>query len=260
MTGSAEYSAGQLHSPVIAFTADQKVAISITNVTHATAGDSSSPVTAYTVRLKGSYHVDVRLGDLQRNAMRIPTIAMHSEPFQQLAAMQGQTGITVGPYTSQFSDLEQFLTVDTTRVEGPGTEHRQQACRGPLNRDVGGSVAVGQGQPGTTAGISTRKAVEEAVRGQLSASTAVIQASRSAPGGRRADQRTRGSAGQCRQLWTTRRGGRRSGCGDGQAGCPVPHEPGDQPARRRWARAVSARPCRSRADGRDRDRQSGCLR
>jgi beta-glucosidase len=105
-----------------AFSPDQKAAISITNVVHATPGDSSSPVTAYTVALKGAYHVDMRLGDLQRSAMRILTTAMQSEPFEQLAAQQGVSGIHVGPYTSQFSDLAQFVTVDKTPVRGrPGS-------------------------------------------------------------------------------------------------------------------------------------------
>jgi beta-glucosidase len=103
-----------------AFSADQKAAISITNVVHATPGDSSSPVTAYTVTLTGSYHIDMRLGDLQRSATRILTVAMQSEPFQQLAAMHGQRGITVAPYTNQFADLEQFVTVDRSEVKGRG--------------------------------------------------------------------------------------------------------------------------------------------
>lgn len=101
-----------------AFSADQKAAISITNVVHATPGDSSSPMTAYTLTLKGAYHVDMRLGDLQRSAMRILTTAMQSEPFEQLAARQGVSGIHVGPYTSQFSDLPQFVTVDRTPIRG----------------------------------------------------------------------------------------------------------------------------------------------
>jgi hypothetical protein len=60
-----------------------------------------------------------RLGDLQRSAMRILNIAMQSEPFQQLAAQQGVTGIQVGPYTSQFSGLTQYVTVDKSTVKGP---------------------------------------------------------------------------------------------------------------------------------------------
>jgi beta-glucosidase-like glycosyl hydrolase len=103
-----------------ALTADQKAAITITNVVHQTPGDDSSPVTAYTVVLKGDFAVDMRLGDLQRSAMRILNIAMQSLPFQQLASLQGVPGIDVGAYTSQFLNLSSFVTVDKGAVGGPG--------------------------------------------------------------------------------------------------------------------------------------------
>jgi hypothetical protein len=106
-----------------AFDAGQKAAISITNVVHQTPGDSSSPVTSYKITLKGSYHIDMRLGDLQRSAMRILTIAMQSEPFAQLAAQHGVTGIRVRPYTRQFGALPQFMTVDKSAVKGWGWRH-----------------------------------------------------------------------------------------------------------------------------------------
>lgn len=66
-----------------ALSATQKAAITITNVTHATPGDATSAVTAYTVVIKGNYPAsyDMRLGDLQRSAMRILNIAMQSAPF-----------------------------------------------------------------------------------------------------------------------------------------------------------------------------------
>ncbi|HOV02577.1 MAG TPA: hypothetical protein PK456_15965, partial [Dermatophilaceae bacterium] len=53
-----------------ALSATQKAAITITNVTHATPGDATSAVTAYTVVIKGNYPAsyDMRLGDLQRSA------------------------------------------------------------------------------------------------------------------------------------------------------------------------------------------------
>ncbi len=100
-----------------ALDAGQKAGVTITDVVHATPGDDSSPVTAYTITLKGSYHVDMRLGDLQRSARRILTIAMQSEPFQQLAAQQGVTGVRVRPYTRQFGSLPQFVTVVRSRVK-----------------------------------------------------------------------------------------------------------------------------------------------
>jgi hypothetical protein len=91
-----------------ALNAAQKAAISITNVVHATAGDASTPVIAYTVSLHGAYSpTNMRLGDLQRSVMRMLNTAIQSEPFQQLAAEQGVTGIQARPYSSQFSDLTQ---------------------------------------------------------------------------------------------------------------------------------------------------------
>ena len=103
-----------------ALSSAQKAAISITGVEHATPGDDSSPVTAYTVVMKGSYPTsyDMRLGDLQRSAMRILNIAMQSAPFEQLASIQGVHDIDVGPYTSQFRDLEPFVTVSKSNGDG----------------------------------------------------------------------------------------------------------------------------------------------
>ena len=77
-------------------------------------------MTAYTITLHGNYPVsyDMRLGDLQRSATRILNIAMQSEPFQQLAAQHGVAGVQVGPYTSQFGDLAQYVTVDKRTSKG----------------------------------------------------------------------------------------------------------------------------------------------
>ena len=93
-----------------ALSATQKAAITITNVTHATPGDATSAVTAYTA----SY--DMRLGDLQRSAMRILNIAMQSAPFGELASHQGVSGITVGSYTDQFHNLVPVVTATKGKV------------------------------------------------------------------------------------------------------------------------------------------------
>ena len=61
----------------------------------------------------------MRLGDLQRSAMRILNVAMQSAPFQELASIQGVHGIKVGSYTGQFRHLEQPVTVDKGRVTPP---------------------------------------------------------------------------------------------------------------------------------------------
>ena len=62
-----------------ALTASQKAAITLT--------PTGTPVTAYTITLKGHYNepYTMRLGDLQRSASRILTVIMHSQPFQDLA-------------------------------------------------------------------------------------------------------------------------------------------------------------------------------
>ncbi|WP_426504660.1 glycoside hydrolase family 3 N-terminal domain-containing protein [Dactylosporangium sp. McL0621] len=105
-----------------ALTADQKAAITVTGVVHQNPADATSPVTAYTLVLKGNYPAsyDMRLGDLQRSATRILNVAMQSLPFQQLAGLQHVRGITVGPYTSQFRHLPSYVTVDKDRVQRHG--------------------------------------------------------------------------------------------------------------------------------------------
>jgi beta-glucosidase len=105
-----------LANPGTGLSADQKAGVTFTNVVHATPADASSPVTSYTINLKGSYNVDLRLGDLQRSATRILNIAMQSEPFAQLAAAHGISHITVKPYTRQFGGLDQFVTVRKSPV------------------------------------------------------------------------------------------------------------------------------------------------
>ncbi|MFI5909948.1 glycoside hydrolase family 3 protein [Dactylosporangium sp. NPDC051541] len=101
-----------------ALTADQKAAIQVTGVVH----DGTGAVTEYSVVLKGNYPAsyDLRLGDLQRSAMRILHLAMQSLPFQQLAALQHVRGIAVGPYTGQFHHLPAFVTVGRDRVQRHG--------------------------------------------------------------------------------------------------------------------------------------------
>ena len=101
-----------------ALSATQKAAITITNVTHATPGDATSAVTAYTVVIKGNYPAsyDMRLGDLQRSAMCILNIAMQSAPFGELASHQGVSGITVGSYTDQFHNLVPVVTATKGKV------------------------------------------------------------------------------------------------------------------------------------------------
>ena len=110
-----------------ALTDVQRSAISVTPE-YRTPGDSSTPVVAYVVTLKGRYATGgypLRLGDLQRSAMRVLSIAMQSTPFQQLAAQRGVRGIDVGSYTGQFHDLRSVVDVRKGRVSAPhGYGHR----------------------------------------------------------------------------------------------------------------------------------------
>ncbi|MFJ7949158.1 glycoside hydrolase family 3 protein [Streptomyces sp. NPDC096354] len=110
-----------------ALSAAQKAAISITGVQHATAGDESSPVVAYTVALKGDYPAQgypLRLGDLQRSAIRVLTTASQSSSFEELAGLQDVHGIKVKPYTAQFKNLEPAVTATLGKVaNASGNQH-----------------------------------------------------------------------------------------------------------------------------------------
>ena len=75
----------------------QKSAITV-KPTYQVPGDSSTPVVAYTITVRGDY-ATLRLGDLQRSVTRILTVATKSAPFAALAKLQGVKGITVGPYS-----------------------------------------------------------------------------------------------------------------------------------------------------------------
>lgn len=114
------------------FNNQQRAAISITDVEHATPGDESTPVTAYTVVMKGSYPTsyDMRLGDLQRSAMRILNIAMQSAPFEELAGIQDVHGIHARPYTAQFRHLEPVVSVSSGKVHTTRGHHSNHKGKG----------------------------------------------------------------------------------------------------------------------------------
>ncbi|SOD73590.1 beta-glucosidase [Jatrophihabitans sp. GAS493] len=145
-----------------AFNATQKAAITISNVVHATPSDATSPVTAYRVTEKGSYPAtyDMRLGDLQRSASRVLTQAMQSEPFAQLAKLQGVKGIHVASYEAQFgSKLAQFVSVGKSAiVANPDQGHH--------NLPLSGSVQ----SSGTTLPLSGKATVDVTAGGALSGS------------------------------------------------------------------------------------------
>ncbi|WP_328884998.1 fibronectin type III-like domain-contianing protein [Streptomyces sp. NBC_00316] len=65
---------------------------------------------------------NLRLGDLQRSAIRVLTTAAQSSSFEELAGPQGVHGITVKPYTAQFKDLEPAVTTDKSTVAKPSDD------------------------------------------------------------------------------------------------------------------------------------------
>ena len=103
-----------------ALTAAQKAAITLTP-TYSTPGDTSTPVVSYTVTFKGNYPstFTLRLGDLQRSAMRILNIAMQTAQFKQLATQQGVSKIKVGAYTAQFHSLTSWVDAATGPIVRP---------------------------------------------------------------------------------------------------------------------------------------------
>jgi beta-glucosidase len=127
-------------------TADQAAAaaagaISVTDVTT----DAAGAVTAYKVQFKGSYPTanDLRLGDLQRSAMRILDTVMASAPFAELAAAQGASlpaGQT-GPYSAKFA-LATYLTADAVTVTATSPK---------IDISTGGTAVKGAGP--VTAGL-----------------------------------------------------------------------------------------------------------
>ncbi|WP_413755614.1 glycoside hydrolase family 3 N-terminal domain-containing protein [Streptomyces sp. MMBL 11-3] len=110
-----------------ALTAAQKAAITVSDVRYATSGDATTPVVSYKVSLVGDYPADdsytMRLGDLQRSAVRILTTASKTSAFQQLAAAQRVKGISVGSYTEQFKDLDPVVESSKSRVQEPHRGH-----------------------------------------------------------------------------------------------------------------------------------------
>ncbi|GAA2343856.1 glycoside hydrolase family 3 C-terminal domain-containing protein [Streptomyces kunmingensis] len=101
-----------------ALTAAQKAAIEISDVRHAGPADTTGPVTSYTVTLTGRYPAadsyTMRLGDLQRSAIHVLTVASRTTAFQQLAAAQKVKGISVDSYTERFADLAPVVISSTS--------------------------------------------------------------------------------------------------------------------------------------------------
>jgi len=121
----------------------QKAGIAITDVVHATAGDDTTPVVSYTVNVKGDYSAAVgtmRLGDLQRSAMRVLTTAEQSAQFAELASLQGVRGIKAKPYEDQFRHLAEYVGVSKDKVAGDRHGHGNLALSTPV---IKGTAAVG---------------------------------------------------------------------------------------------------------------------
>jgi len=100
-----------------ALNATQKAAISVQDVVQQVEGDDTTPVVSYTVVTTGNYPSQflMRLGDLQRSAIRVLNIVMQSAPFGELAGLQGVSGVEIAPYSEQFG-LADYLSVEAGRV------------------------------------------------------------------------------------------------------------------------------------------------
>ncbi|MDR1768595.1 MAG: glycoside hydrolase family 3 C-terminal domain-containing protein [Propionibacteriaceae bacterium] len=83
----------------------QAAGISVTNLVGSYPG-----LTSFDVKVSGDYLL-MRLGDLQRSAMRILKTVSQSAAFAQLASLQGVSGITVGSYSQTYSaSLSTYVT------------------------------------------------------------------------------------------------------------------------------------------------------
>ncbi|WP_172832232.1 glycoside hydrolase family 3 protein [Nakamurella panacisegetis] len=120
--GTVANAYAQVQATLAALSATQRAAIVVSNVVYQTPGDSTTPVVSYTVTTTGNYAItsyNMRLGDLQRSAINILNIVRQTAGFQQLAAMNGVTGISVGAYTGQFTDLPSVVSDAKTVVKQP---------------------------------------------------------------------------------------------------------------------------------------------
>jgi hypothetical protein len=101
-------------------TDQQRAGINVTVNSRAIPGDDTSPVTSYTVTMTGEHGL-IRLGDLQRSAIRVLTTLTHTHQFAELAAKQGVDGIQVGPYGSLYdAQLTNYVSVQRSSVRTRG--------------------------------------------------------------------------------------------------------------------------------------------
>ena len=119
-TVAGAYAAVQ--TTLAALSATQRAAIVVSNVVYATPGDATTPVVSYKVTTTGNYLItsyNMRLGDLQRSAINILNIVKQSAGFQQLAGLKGVTGITVGSYQDQFTNLPSVVSDSKSVIKVP---------------------------------------------------------------------------------------------------------------------------------------------
>ncbi|MDR1152255.1 MAG: glycoside hydrolase family 3 C-terminal domain-containing protein [Bifidobacteriaceae bacterium] len=91
---------------------DQQAAITVGSETYGAGG----ALETFSVTFRYGFFTPMRLGDVQRNAARILATTMRSAPFEELAAIQGVSGISVGSYTAQYSDLAQYVTAGASAI------------------------------------------------------------------------------------------------------------------------------------------------
>jgi beta-glucosidase len=143
-------------------------------------------VSQYTVTLTGFYNaggMTLRLGDLQRSAMRVLNIVTKSAGFQELADAQGVSGIDVRPYTSLVDNLADYvktvlatatpITASTTALEESVSGVRDAISSGDLVQ-AGYTTATWAALLAALSGADTVAQTIPATEAQVAAAAAAI--------------------------------------------------------------------------------------
>jgi hypothetical protein len=178
-------------------TVDQKAAISVAVdlCSDATPPDNTpgvpdpcptGNVSQYTVTLTGYYNsggMTLRLGDLQRSAMRVLNTVSKSAGFQELADLQGVSGIDVKPYTSLFDNLADYVKADLAAPTAlsASTVALEELVRGVRSAISSGSLAQAAYTTATWAALQAALSDAERVartvpstEAQVAAATAAV--------------------------------------------------------------------------------------
>jgi beta-glucosidase len=98
-----------------AFTPEERAGIVLTP---GTVDSGTGDVLDYTVTIKGDFRASMRLGDLQRSAMRILDYITQTNQFAELAEFMGVSGIVIEPYSDQFTNLVSYIGQSSEPPQG----------------------------------------------------------------------------------------------------------------------------------------------